>query len=1010
MNPTFLPWTIALAALVSAVSWAVAPPVAKQEIPESIAGAEGLDDALRNLKASLVTTPVLSPEQAQKAFELRDGYRVDLLAAEPTVKQPLHLTFDDRGRLWVTQYRQYPVPAGLKVIAYDRYIRAKFDKVPPPPPNHFKGADRITIHEDKKGDGSFSHVTTFVDGLNIATAALPDRDGVWVLNPPYLLYYPMKNDKPGTPVVHLAGFGLEDTHAVANSLIWGPDGWIYGAQGSTCTAKVRVAITKDNTPTEFLGQAIWRYHPKQHRFELYAEGGGNTFGVAFDDEGHVYSGTNWGKYRGLHYVQGGYYIKGWGKHGPLTNPYALGYLEHMPHSGNADRLVHTFVIYGESLFPDLRGKIIGVNALQRRVQVTQRIAQQSSFTTREEPFLITSTDGRFRPVDIKVGLDGALYVADMYEPRINHVDPRDNWDKATGRIWRIAPNGFKPPPPRDFTRLTTAELLRCLSDENRLTRETAIRQLGQRNDAKAVTPLREAVQTATDRTATAALLALNAMEAIDETTTLTALGRAATPNLRRWVIRLLGDEGKATPAQTSRLIQLARQEADPTVRSQLASTAKRLPGPSGLALLDALWERAEDAKDVHIPMLSWWALEAKAESDRDAIVRLLSDAQVRKRPIVQQVILERIMQRWAMAGGRANLMAAATLLQQANTDAARLLTGLDKGFAGRAAEAVPDELRQAVFAHWMRGEPTAQRTLGLRLGHKPAIEAALQVLADPKADRVTQQGILKVLGEIAVPQAVPTLVRMLETSPALQADTLAALGRYDDAAIAEHIVTLKLHRTPAGMDLLAGRPAWAKRLIEEIAAKRLDGRSIPLETVRKLALHQELADDITQHFGRVSGATAKEKQTEMVRYASLLKRGKGDAAAGAAIYKNACGKCHKLFGEGGNVGPDLTGYERSNMLYWLENIVDPSAVIREEYMSFIIRTTNGQTLTGLISGQDKTTVTLKDAEGREIRLARTRIEDLRASPQSIMPEGQLRELSDQQVRDLFAYLMSKQKP
>src|SRR5205085_10571191 len=125
-------------------------------------------------------------------------------------------------------------------------------KVPPPPPDHFKGSDRITIHEDVKGDGSFSKVTVFLDDLNIATATLPDKEGVWVMNPPYLLYYPMKDDKPGRPVVHLSGFGLEDTHAVASSLTWGPDGWIYGAQGSTCTAKVRVKDEKNTT--DFLGQ------------------------------------------------------------------------------------------------------------------------------------------------------------------------------------------------------------------------------------------------------------------------------------------------------------------------------------------------------------------------------------------------------------------------------------------------------------------------------------------------------------------------------------------------------------------------------------------------------------------------------------------------------------------------------------------------------------------------------------------------------------------------------------
>src|SRR4029434_7755073 len=130
----------------------------------------------------------------------------------------------------------------------------------------------------------------------------------------------------------------------------------YGAQGSTCTAKVAClqaqrhegseARSEETKTTDFLGQAIWRYQPEQHRFEIFAEGGGNTFGVEFDDQGRVYSGTNWSDLRGLHFVQGGYYVKGWGKHGPLTNPYAFGFFEHMPHTGNADRLAASRVVFG----------------------------------------------------------------------------------------------------------------------------------------------------------------------------------------------------------------------------------------------------------------------------------------------------------------------------------------------------------------------------------------------------------------------------------------------------------------------------------------------------------------------------------------------------------------------------------------------------------------------------------------------------------------------------------------
>ena len=205
-----------------------------------------LEDFVRNFKPGgqdfAGQARVLPPEESVRRMQVPDGYAAELVASEPAVRQPIDLRFDARGRLWVVQYLQYPFPAGLTVTAYDQYIRAEFDRVPPPPPRHPRGADRISILEDRDGDGRFESVKTFVDGLNLATSVLPDEDGVWILMSPYLLFYPDRNrdDVPdGDPEVHLAGFGLEDTHSLASSLHWGPDGWIYGATGSTTNLEIQ---------------------------------------------------------------------------------------------------------------------------------------------------------------------------------------------------------------------------------------------------------------------------------------------------------------------------------------------------------------------------------------------------------------------------------------------------------------------------------------------------------------------------------------------------------------------------------------------------------------------------------------------------------------------------------------------------------------------------------------------------------------------------------------------------
>jgi len=179
--------------------------------------------------------------------------------------------------------------------------------------------------------------------------------------------------------------------------------------------------------------------------------------------------------------------------------------------------------------------------------------------------------------------------------------------------------------------------------------------------------------------------------------------------------------------------------------------------------------------------------------------------------------------------------------------------------------------------------------------------------------------------------------------------------------------------------------------------------------VRQVSLHknEQLAKLVRKHWGRLSPATSQEKQQEMVRLVNLVRGGKGNATRGRAVYANTCAKCHKLFDEGGVVGPDLTGYERDNLLFWVENLVDPSAAIREEYTTTVVETKDGRVLTGILAAQDKRSILLRDPEGNEVRLARENIEDLRASPVSLMPEGQMRALTEQQIRDLFAYLTRK---
>ena len=389
----------------------------------------------------------------------------------------------------MVEYRQYPAtpPASVEGVASGRdgVWRVVLDKIPPAPPNHVRGLDRITIHEDADGDGKFEGHRTFLDGLNIATACARGRGGVYVLNPPYLLFYADKDkdDVPdGDPEVLLEGFGLEDTHSVVNSLRWGPDGWLYAAQGSTVTGRVRRPGSAEPA-VHSMGQLIWRYHPESRRYEVFAEGGGNAFGVEIDAKGRIFSGHNGGDTRGFHYVQGGYFRKGFDKHGPLSNPYAFGYFAAMKHP-NVPRFTHTFAIdEGGSLPSRYRGKLFGVAPLLNYVVMSEMIPEGSTFRTVDLGQPVTTTDPWFRPVDIEPGPDGALYVADWYDGQTSHIRNQEGQiDRTNGRVYRLRAAGAKPIAPFDLSKKSTAELADLLGDRNRWTRQTALRLIGDRKD------------------------------------------------------------------------------------------------------------------------------------------------------------------------------------------------------------------------------------------------------------------------------------------------------------------------------------------------------------------------------------------------------------------------------------------------------------------------------------------------------------------------------------------------
>ncbi|MGH7138386.1 MAG: PVC-type heme-binding CxxCH protein, partial [Pirellulales bacterium] len=557
---------------------------------------------------------------------MADGLELKLFAAEPLVRQPVSMSFDHRGRLWVLQYLQYPNPNGLKPTAIDEYLRTKYDRLPEPPPRGPQGNDRITILEDVDGDGRVDRAKEFLSGLNLASGMALGYEGVFVAQPPYLLFYADRNhdDVPdGDPEVLLTGFGMEDAHAFANSLTWGPDGWLYGAQGSTVTADIRGIGFQ---------QGIWRYHVPTKRFELFAEGGGNTWGIDFDRHGQLFAGGNTSEPL-CHHVQGAYYIKGFGKHGPLHNPFAFGYFNPVKHVGFlGTALTGGCVIYQGGLFSArFHDVCIYPNLRANAMRVATVVPVGSTFETHYQEDFAVSSDVWFRPVDCLVGPDGALYAADWCDVNISHTNPQDRsqWyppSRDDGRIWRFVPTGTNPRPmePLALEERASSDLVKLLGHRNTWYSREARRILGERRDRSVVALLRPQIFGSDEQLGLESLWAVYVSGGFDDALAVELLSHPSSA-VRAWTIRLQGDERHLSTFLAARLVELAEHESDATVRSQLACTAKRLSGAQALPIIERMLRRDEDVLDAHIPLLLWWAVEDKALSDRAAVLHLVSD-------------------------------------------------------------------------------------------------------------------------------------------------------------------------------------------------------------------------------------------------------------------------------------------------------------------------------------------------------------------------------------------------
>jgi putative heme-binding domain-containing protein len=624
--------------------------------------------------------------------------------------------------------------------------------------------------------------------------------------------------------------------------------------------------------------------------------------------------------------------------------------------------------------------------------------------------------------------DGSLHVADMYEYYIAHGQHYQNQiDPTTGRIYRVFDKDARLETDLNLAGKSSAELVRLLAHPNKWHRHTAVRLLGERKDAGSLPPLKELLAQDTGRASLGALWALYQSGGYDADTALVAI-KHASPAVRMWAVRLLGDDygiqrNLGLPPERKYAILLPDQvlesllaqaavETDAEVRSQFASTARRLTEEQALKLAAAVMRHDEDLNDPYIPLLCWWVLEALMPAQTEKVMEFFAARDLWSEPLVMQQVLPRVVRRLAVDGKHQDLLRVAQLLRQApgKSEAALLLQGFEEAYRGRSMTGLPDELVSAIVA-----SGGASLSLRLRQGEAAAVREALAIVADPKAKPADRERYARQFGELRHAEAIPVLLKIATEAPSapLRQAAFAALGSYDsdDISLATLAALPKLPENvrTAAFALLASRPKWTQLLIDRLQGGKLSLSLVPVDVADQLRLHPDQAiRQVAIKLFPPPTSTGYDFQRKLAEVEAALARGQGNPYQGEATFSQRCANCHKLFFKGGNVGPDLTTYQRDNLGTMLISIVNPSAEVREGFQTITLQTTDGRVLTGVPVDRDAQITVLRNLSGQDISVRADEIENMLPTGRSLMPEGLLEGLSEQQLRDLIAYLRISQ--
>jgi putative membrane-bound dehydrogenase-like protein len=997
----------------------------------------------------------MSAQDSLKAMQLPGGFKAELIAAEPDIVQPIAMCWDERGRLWVVEGMSYPKP---------REPGAGQDRIKILEDKDGDGTfETVKIFCD--GISLASGIQVGFGGVWVGAAPyfmfIPDanRD-----DKPDASHEDYK-ERPKVPGLNftayalLDGWGSQDTHETLNSFIWGPDGWLYGCHGVFTHSKVGQPGMPDDMRTP-INAGIWRYHPIRHTFEVFAHGTSNPWGLDYDQNGeffltacvipHLY-----------HVVPGGRYHR---QGGPHFNPHTYEDIQtianHAHYAGDIRSNAHWggrdagaivqddtngaggghahcgLAIYQSSLFPqNYRNTLIFGNLHGHRLVTDSLDVNQSTFIGRHGIDFMRSNDMNFVPVTQTVGPDGALYVSDWSDKQVCHRGSNavELWDRSNGRIYRLSYAGWKPWK-GDLSKETDLELVKLsVQTENEWLSRTARRILMERHGRAAEKDDTYSLEqsfaaTIASKTSTypQKLRALWGMRVVGHPSRMDVHFIAdlieADPALAPWAIRLLGAVPPPAPnvhefadpygRWITLLDDLTKGSALLGTIRELASLLQSMPPDQRSVLARALVGRGECKNDPQIPLLIWYGIEPLVAADSDEGLEL---ARLSKLPKVTEFIYRRMASEEA---GRSGLLSLAAKTGDNAQREALVRSVLNAARAGHKLAMPPEwaEVRSQLAA----GVNTATLAeLEAYMDEPSAKEGFRKQLADaslPLGQREAALALLLNIRDGATSKLLQDIIR--SNDKALQRRAVQGLGTLyhpgSSALLLEKFSSFDATTQNDAVNTLATNPEGAKALLQAVKAKTVSTTLLSPFLARQIdsLRDAEVSALLKETFGDINAPKPDLEQRKR-KFRPLLKSAdlaKADVEKGRMIYTAICGQCHKLFGEGQNVGPDLTGSNRANVDYLLDNILDPNAVIGKDYQLNIFELNDGRVASGVIKEESPAGFRIAMPGGLEQTVTMAEIKKRTVSKLSTMPEGLIDVLPAEQLQQLVAYLQTNASP